>query len=442
MTDTTKIINITVTRDDFNITQEGFGTPLVLAPHVSWTDYTRQYSNLNEVGEDFADDSKVYQWALKIFSQSPRPPVLKVGRRQVDTIDIEIKNVVANTEYKTIINGTAFTFPSGATPTNLTIAAGLVAAINGGTEPVTAVDNTDGTYTLNADTSGVAFSAVVDVNQEINQAFTPLNDIVVDVQKIQENDNDWYAIDELEYAEQTDLAAYIETQEKIYAVFTDDPNVINQNKATDTTSIAALLHAGNYDRSFVVYTGQSSPSDPTAPNAKYIEAALLGKQLPTDPGSTTWANKNLAGVPADNLNSTQYDNALSKKCNVYTLFGGRGFTRDGTVASGEYIDVIRGIDWFVARLRERLLTLLAESPKIPYTDHGVALLESQLRAQIQDGIAAGLIDDDINTYYVTTKLVKDVDQVDRENRIYRHLEWQWRAAGAIHNLVVTGRVTF
>lgn len=443
MTDITKIVDVQVTRDDFNISEVGFGVILGLAPHPYWTDLTRSYSNINEVGEDFPSDSKVFLWAEKVFSQNPRIPLLKVGRRQVDSVDIEVTTAIDDTAYFCTINGIEFIVDSGgpgATPAS--IAGKLVTAINLGSEPVTAIDNTDGTYTLDADVAGTAFSVAVDSNQTIDQAFVPVNDIVTDVLAIQDVDNDWYMIDEFDYTEQEALAAYIETQEKLYAVFSADPNVINQNKATDTTSIAALLHAADYDRSFVIYTGQSAPAEPTDPNSKYIEGAWAGKMLPTDPGSATWANKELAGIPADNLTGNQYENALAKKCNVYTLFGGRGMTRNGTVASGEYIDIIRGIDWFTERLRERLIDLLGQSPKVPYTDHGILLVENQVRAQIQDGIRVGLIDDDQSTYYVTAPRALDVPVQDRLDRILRDVEFQWRAAGAIHTLIVKGRVTF
>jgi len=442
MTDVTKLIEIDISREDQTVSKEGFGIVLGLAPHVSWTDLIRSYSNLTEVGQDFLTDSKVYLWAEKVFSQNPRVPELKVGRRQVDSVDIEVVTAIDDTNYYCTINGTQFLVDSGgpgATP--VSIAGKLVTDINLGSEPVTAIDNVDGTYTLDADIAGTPFTVLVDTNQTI-QPFTPATDIVSDVQAIQLVDNDWYVINEFEYNEQVALAAYIETQEKLYGVFTDDANVIDQNKATDTTSIAALLHAADYDRSFVIYTGKSDPIVLTDPNSKYIEGAWCGKQLPTDPGSSSWANKALKGIPVDNLSGNQYDNALEKGANVYTIFAGLPLTQYGTVSSIEYIDIMRGIDWFTARLRERWINLLAQSEKIPYTDHGILLVENIVRAQIQDGIEENLIDGDRNTYYVTTPKAIDADPDDRIARILRNVEWQWRAAGAIQKLFTNGRITF
>jgi hypothetical protein len=431
MTDINKIIQVNITREDQNISQEGFGILLGMAPLVAFTDYTKSYSNLTEVGEDFPTDSKVYFWAEKVFSQNPRVPELKVGRRQVDSVDIEITTILNDTAYKIWINDVLFSYTSDSDATALEIAANMVNIINLGGEPVTAVDNTDGTYTLNTDVGGVAFSVKLDQYQTLDQSsLIPAYALVNDVQDLQEVDHNWYVITEFEYieAEQKSLAAYIETQEKLYAVFDDDVDLV----------LADFFKNSDYDRTFIMHTRFDNP------NSDYIESAWCGKQLPTDPGSTTWANKILNAIQADNYDSGVYDNILAKNANLYTVFSDveRPLTREGTVSSGEYIDIMRGIDWFTARLRERLFLLLSTSPKIPYTNHGIALVEAQVKAQILDGIAENLIDGERDTYYVTAPKVADINPNDRINRILRDVEFQWRAAGAIHTLIVNGRVTF
>ena len=150
MTDIAAIVQVTITRDDQPISQQGFGTLLILACHHSFFQRTKSYNSLTELEIDFPSGTQVYNAALKAFSQEPRPIAIKIGRRVVDSTDIKIETVVANTDYTTTINNVPIIFNSGATPTDLTIAAGLVAAINLSGEPVTATDNTDGTYTLDA----------------------------------------------------------------------------------------------------------------------------------------------------------------------------------------------------------------------------------------------------------------------------------------------------
>lgn len=64
---------------------------------------------------------------------------------------IEVLTATSGVEYKVTINGTDFTKTAGGGDTVLTIATALVTDINLGSEPVTAVDNNDGTFGLTAD---------------------------------------------------------------------------------------------------------------------------------------------------------------------------------------------------------------------------------------------------------------------------------------------------
>jgi hypothetical protein len=447
MTDITKIIQVNVTREDQTISRESFGIPLFLYGTLAFVDYIKEYDNLIEMRQDFATYDLAYRAAEKLFAQNPRPPTIKIGRRNVSSLDIFINEVVENFDYKTQINDTLFTYNSGATPTAASIAAGLVSAVNGGSEPVTATDLTLGKYELAADDVNVPFKLILNelsdtLYQEIVDRFFS-NSAGTDIDNIITADNEWYVLHPIDLADEEDVAEHIETLEKIMITWSPDPDIVNEDFSTDIDSIAKVLHNLNLDRSAVIYTGKGFPvGTQTYGASEYIDCAWSGKELTTDPGSSTWANKNLNAIEADNLTGNQYDNAISKKANVYTTFAGLGMTRNGTVASGEYIDIIRGIDWFTARLRERLLLLLATSPKVPYTNHGILLVENQVRAQIQDGINVGLIDGTRGTFYVTAPEVLDIDPQDRIDRILRDVEFQWRAAGAIHTLIIKGRVTF
>ncbi len=78
---------------------------------------------------------------------------------QVDTVTVagtvEIGDIFTAT-----VNGVAFNFTAATTSAN-DVAAGLVSAINGGTEPVTAADLGGGVFTLTADVAGAAFTSAV-----------------------------------------------------------------------------------------------------------------------------------------------------------------------------------------------------------------------------------------------------------------------------------------
>lgn len=79
-----RVVNVTVTRNDNFPTRRGFGTQLILthdtvAGEVDADNLTKYYATLDEVAADWDAADSVYLAALSAFSQNPRPLRLKVG---------------------------------------------------------------------------------------------------------------------------------------------------------------------------------------------------------------------------------------------------------------------------------------------------------------------------------------------------------------------------
>jgi uncharacterized phage protein gp47/JayE len=91
-----------------------------------------------------------------------------ITRSAAIEIIAEVTTVQDGQDYTVVINGDAFTFNSGIGATAESIAAGVVSEINSGGEPVTATDNLDGTFAVNADDNDVVFNSVVSANITIN----------------------------------------------------------------------------------------------------------------------------------------------------------------------------------------------------------------------------------------------------------------------------------
>ena len=83
---------------------------------------------------------------------------------QVD--EVTVATVANSTDYTVTINGTAFTYTSSTNATSGEIVSGLISAINGGSEPVTASGTT--TLILTADVAGTAFSDSVSTNLSVS----------------------------------------------------------------------------------------------------------------------------------------------------------------------------------------------------------------------------------------------------------------------------------
>lgn len=427
-----EIVNVIITRQTTAISRAGFGTILILDPHVNWVERTRTYSAASQLLDDgFDSTDPAYIAALAAFSQTPSPINLKVGRRQVDSVGVTIDTVVDSTDYVITINGTDFTFNSGVAATNITIATGLVGVINGGAEPVTAVDGLDGTFALDADVSGVVFSAVITgANFSIDRPIVATDTVANDLAAVQSADSDWYALVLTSHvsADVQAAAAWVEAETKLFITSSSDAEILN---AGSTTDIAYILNAAAYERTAVLY----SATDTTFP-----EAAWLGKQLPTDPGSTTWMFKTLSGVTFDALTDTQSLAARAKEANTYESIAGVNMTQEGTVASGEYIDIIRGVDWLQARIRENVFARFVNLPKIPYTDAGIAIIEGEINSALTDGVANGFLAEDPQ-YTITVPLAANVSSVDKAARLLPDVEFLAYLAGAIHKTTIQGVVS-
>ncbi len=427
------IVNVQISRETKQVSRKSFGIPLILGTHKAFTSLVQTFSSLEEVGLVFTTTDKVYIAAAAFFSQSPSILKLKVARRATsDVTTVAVSTVANSTAYSITLNGTVFTFTSDSSATAIEIAAGLVAAINAGSVPVTAAAVGDGTYTLTADVASVPYSVKLDSRQ--TATFSTSGTIAADIDAISVEDSEWYA---LVCTSRTDadiqsIALKIETMQKIYVSTTGDANVVNTSVSSDTTTTAAILKASGAARTSLIFSAYSATQFP--------ECALLGKILPLDPGSWTAQFKTLAGITVDVPTSTQRTNALGKNVSIYTEVGGVSIVEGGKVCEGEYLDVIVFIDYLQARITEKIYAVLVNQPKVPFTDAGIALIQSEINSVLQDGVSLGGLTTS-PPYTITVPKASDVSVADKGARTLNNVKFSATLAGAIHAVTVQGTVS-
>lgn len=427
------IVNVQITRETKSVSRAGFSVLMILGISKAFTALLKFYTSLSAVMEDFNSNSSEYKAAQAAFSQSPSPTRIAIGRRGTsDVTTITVNTAVASTKYSCTINGTKFEITSGGSPTPALIAAALVAAINAGSEPVTAADLTGGVYSLTADVAGVAYSANVDTRQSM--AFATAQTVAEDLADIQQSEDGWYGLvlTDRTQANVEAAAAYIEAVKKVFLTASDDADIIDETLASDTTSIAAVLKAAGYARSGCLYSANADTS--------YPDAAALAAVLTLDPGSWTLKFKTMAGITVDKLSSTQRTNALAKKCNIYEEVGGVNIVENGTVAEGEWLDIIVFVDWLDSRITEEVYALLVNQLKVPYTDSGIAAIEAEIKGVLQQGVAVGGIAND-PAFTITVPKAADVSSTDKANRELNNVKFTATLAGAIHAVNISGTVT-
>jgi len=255
--------------------------------------------------------------------------------------------------------------------------------------------------------------------------------IAGDLSDILAADADWYGLllDSNSKAEVLEAAAWAETQRVIFCAQTSDSEAKDSSVTTDVLS---TLKADSYARTSCWFH----------PNlgSDFLAAGIMGNRYPDDPGSDTWAYKTIPGVSVYALTDTQKTNLHNKRGGTYTVVAGVPVTEQGKVAAGEWIDVVRFVDWLRARMQERLFFILVNAKKIPYTDSGVELVKAEVEAQLGDGVrVGGLAATPAPT--VTAPLVAEVDPIDRANRVLPDIQFSGTLAGAIHAIEITGTIS-
>lgn len=263
--------------------------------------------------------------------------------------------------------------------------------------------------------------------------------IAAGLNAIQAASQDWYAwimIPPGTYATDiTAAAAWNETQKKILFQSTADDNVLDSGATTDLPYVFQNLA---YDRTVSIYHPNSQDETPAGTPA-WMESGWPGEALPYDPGSQTWAYKTISGVASYALTSSERTAALDKNCNIYTNTASVNVTEEGKVASGEYIDVIRGLDWLEARLQEAVFTELVNKRKIPFTNEGIALIENAVRGVLADAAAEGLLVEE--SIEVTVPKAADVSSANKLARNLPDVDFVAVLQGAIHSVEINGTVT-
>ena len=107
------------------------------------------------------------------------------------------------------------------------------------------------------------------------------------------------------------------------------------------------------------------------------------------------------------------------------------------MGSGEWIDVIRGRDWLVVRLRERVFGLLINAPKVPFTDPGIAQVTAQFTAQMEEGIGNDYLAAE-PAPIVTAPTAAEVSDADKIARTLPEVDVAAPPAGASHKIRATG----
>lgn len=450
------LVNVTISKQTASVSRTGFGTPIIMSTEAAedarFATTAKIYTGidgLGPTGDNFDTEGVTYKMAQRFFSQNPKVPQIVVGKRATPslmTVNL-IPIVKDNTDYVITIGGRGvlgsdvetFTFDSGVAASVTSIITGVLALINGGAQKVLATDNTTDMDLETAATAGGIATAGKPYTLQFDRSLWTAQNITADTglttdlglirTEIDGND-DWYAafVDSFGKAEIESMAAAIEALIKIYLPTTFDADILT----SATTDVGSVLQAANYARTALCWHETPGFSD--------LGASWAGRNLPADPGSITWKFKSVVGPAFSLLTPSEAAELATKSVNNYVRIAGNNMMQEGVTASGEFLDVTRGIDFITARIQENVFGRMINLPKIAFTDKGIAVPEAEVRGVMQLGISQSIFTND-PAPVVTVPLAKDVDANDKANRLLPDLNFTATLAGAIHAVEVNGTVT-
>lgn len=441
------IVNIAISRGNIAVSRLGFGVTALMHYHTKTTlrmisctsseDLISSYAFSRSVDADAALLAKVDQ----VFSQSPRPSTLKIGRlalapTQVHTLTVQTATTADKIEIEFM--GTAISFTSSGTAA--TDATALAVAINairvGSAAAVGAVVTVTGTA------AGVLYHyAKWNRFLKIKNTSTDPG-IATDLGNIFAFDPDFFGFDLVDDAENSVKAAggWAETNKRLFLPTCCDSEMRDPSVTTD---VASDLQDLEYDFTGVWYSGKDNL------DGKGIALfATLGAAF--NPGEETFAHKGLTATLAEDsttLLTSEIAALEAKNCNFYAPYLGLATTWPGKVASGEWIDTTRGLAWLESEMQASVFeTIRGAEGKVPFTNLGIDFAVNPVKA-----VLARATEDPstgkkalLASSPAPAVTFPDVSAVTTANKALRKLpdiKWTATLAGAIHETEIRGTVS-
>lgn len=477
------IVTITIDRQTQSVKQANFGTILLVdefnpASSPPFTGRTKEYSSLEELSTDgYTVGSYVYDSATKIFSQNPSVVSVKVGAKFITSTPDASWTAALNAIRQVDLDWYGLSIKSTTLADQKEVATWAEAAKNpkilfliraDDEDVIDQTVNTSGYQTISntgslgefnpATVAGIATQTNYELDITVDGTLHQLNNISIAIT------DTWTLV---ATAIQTALRSFtsstetvvIDLDKKIRVTSATDGEastiaitagtagggsgdllaVITALGATYTATvdtavigsedIATYLKANSYERSAVYFSLNALTN--------YIDSAAMGERFPKDPGSGTWKFKTLSGVTPDDLTTSERSTAIAKNANIYIQRANISMTEEGVVGVGEYLDVIRGIDWLESRIQENIYSQLVNVEKIPYTDEGVTIINGLLKQVLSEAVNRGIL----ASFTTSVPLVKDVSAANKAARILPDVKFTGVLAGAIHFVQVSGVVS-
>lgn len=445
------IVNVDITLNTAGTTREGFGLPLFLASTDNFEERVRGYTSLSEVAEDFDEGDAAYKAAKQLWSQTPKVTQLYIGRRSMQYSVAVPDEVTEGTNYSlsvAISGGLSqpFQYSAQAEDTALEVLTALKDQITADPSVSTGVSvNVSGSGSsatmMIAKSGGNDFVKVTTTGQTLSVTRTTADTASSALAAIETYSTDWYFISAEDRTQQFVLAmaSEIQARKKIFFTANSDVAALQGTELASASDVPAQLAKSVYTRTVCLWHHTASHD--------YPEMAYIAYGAPYDAGSIAWGNAQLTGVEASlqpsnqrPLTSIQKSALDTRHCNFIDLDGGVPVVRRGMTSGGEWIDIIRGVDWLESDLKTSLRDLLINQKggKITYDDTGITRIRQVIETSLQRAVNRNFL----SSYTVNVPKASQVSLADKKARILKDVTFAGILAGAILDVDLKGTVAY
>lgn len=430
------VVSVTVTLEQASVTQQGFGTPAIVAslPFTGVRTYPSDSALADLVADGVSTSSRAYALASALLGADVKPVQIKMANRpsaswtQIThvTPTSAVNSTVYSLKVKVGSTVTDISFTSDASATIAEICAGLQAAIDAVTGVTATTDSVKVVVTTDAADTVVSIyspSSLVKIEDK-----TPDAGMAADLAAIEAIDDDFYGfvIDSPSELEQVAAATWAESRVKL---FVQHLSGTRGGDAADTTDTAATMFASAYKNTLAVYHSQQ---------AQCIDARWLGEMITHDPSyGDSWIFKNLSGIEGEKLSGTFLNGLRSKRVNTYENKGGTYRTMGAIVYGPRFIDQTTLVHELTARVQERGFAALLND--LPYSDESGDALCGEVLGELQTHVQRGSL---LATPapVCTHPLVANISSIDKTNRHFPDINFSAQTAGRIHSITIVGKL--
>lgn len=425
------IATVNIALQNASLTARGFGTPIFISTHSYFPERVRTYSSLVEAAIDLPINSNAYKALESGFGNTPRPSFIKVGRREGDLeLTVATGATAASVTVSVYDDGDLYTVAAEGTGADEdAVATSLVSAIEGNTDIAALTNITVSNNVIDIEGVGGAVVTIKSLSDTLSDSYSSPETATAALAAIEAEDSDFYFVAADDHTETFVLAMAdaIEAKEKMYFVSTYESTTMTPYVEGSSSDIAGKLRTEKYFRTKAYHHQEA--------DTKFPEVGYIGYNAGFVAGSVSWSNlvvNNSASTsPLTGLKLSSTEKGyLEDRNTAYVESLGSSVLRNGKVASGESIDVIRGRDNLNYDMTTELTRLLIsqQGSKIPYNDEGIFTIKSAVTNVLDRYVTRNFIEPNYTTNF---PLESQVSPSDKSNRVYSQGTWSAELTGAI-----------